>query len=125
RIIDVPPARTEDLPATIEEEFERIVGASVAEYYLSWQRLPGRIRQRRVFVLAVPRTTIESTLEALDVAGIRPYTMDLRPLGIALAERLRAATRHPMGRLATPLPAPPEFPTVDYLVNLGLALKQS
>jgi hypothetical protein len=212
RIIEVPNVRAEELPAAIEEEFERLVGTSASDFYLSWQRLPGRIRQRRVFVLAVPRTVVESALEALDVANIRPYTMDLRPLaiaraigradaivanleegsldlvivernvptlirslpllgssagreaaqnrlvdetertlsyyddanpdhpldidtplyltgslatGIALAERLRGATRHPMGRLSSPIPAPPEFPTVEYLVNLGLALKQS
>jgi hypothetical protein len=211
RILDLPNLRGDELRLAIEEELERIIGSSASDFYVNWTRLPGRIRQRRVFVLAVPKPTVLTALEALEVANIRPYTMDLRPLaiaraigradaivanleegsldvvvvernlptmlrslpllgtsaardaaqtrlveetertlayyddsnpdhpldldtplyltgslatGIALTERLRAATRHPTGRLTSPIPAPPEFPVVDYLVNLGLALKR-
>ncbi|MBI2940164.1 MAG: pilus assembly protein PilM [Chloroflexi bacterium] len=45
--------------------------------------------------------------------------------GIALAERLRAAIRHPLGRPEPPIEYPPEFPLTDFLVNVGLALKSS
>jgi hypothetical protein len=44
--------------------------------------------------------------------------------GIALAERVRAATRHPIGRLTGLPPYPDDLPVGDYLVNIGLALKQ-
>jgi type IV pilus assembly protein PilM len=213
RILDLPGLRGEELRQAITEEVERVMGASASESFLYWQRLEGRIRRRNVFVLAIPRTTILSALEALDVANIRPRTMDLRPLalaravgradaivvnleegsldvvvveqsvptlirslplpasaaltreavqdrlvqetertlayyddanpdrpldvdaplyltgslatGIGLAERMRAMTRHPIGRLAGLPPHPPEFPVSDYLVNLGLALKQA
>jgi hypothetical protein len=45
--------------------------------------------------------------------------------GIALAEKIRAVTGHPIGRLSTSISYPPDFPIGEYLVNLGLALKRS
>jgi hypothetical protein len=211
RILDLPGLRGQELRQAIEEEFERILGASTNDFYLSWQRLTGRVRQRRVFVLAVPRSVVLAALEALEVARIRPVTMDLRPLaivraigrsdaivanleegsldlvivehgvpalirslplvgsaaardaaqtrlveetertlayyddanpdhpldvdaplfltgslatGIALAERMRAVTRHPIGRVHALGNYPSELPAAEYLVNLGLSLKQ-
>lgn len=210
QIIDLPDLHGEELRRAITEEAERFLGIGAAESFLYWQRLEGRIRRRSVFLLAVPKTTVLSALEALDAAGIRPWTMDARPLaiaravgrsnaivigleetsldlvivdrgtprflrslplpassdlegaqnrlleeterclsyygdihpshpldpeipifltgslatGITLAERLRAVTHHPIGRLASSLSHPPDFPVSDFAVNLGLALKQ-
>ena len=44
---------------------------------------------------------------------------------IALAERLRTQTGHPIGRTAPPLYFPSDFPLAEQLVNVGLALKGS
>lgn len=212
RIVDLPNLRGEELRQAVAEEISRGLGASAEESYLFWQRLTGRIRQRQVFVLVVPKASVLGALEALDTANIQPLTMDLRPLaiaraigrsdaivvnleddsldiviivdnvpalirslplasaqigrdaaqnrlveeterslgyyddanldrpldvdtplyltgslatGIALAERLRAVTRHPIGRLTSTVAHPPDFPLAEYLVNVGLALKQS
>jgi hypothetical protein len=212
RVLELPGLRGDELRLAIEEEFERILGASSTDFYLSWQRLAGRVRQRYVFVIAIPKATVLGAIEALEIANIQPRTMDLRPLaivralgcadgvvanleegsldivvvdrsvpsvirslplvgaiatrdaaqsrlveeiertlayyddsnpdhpldvdaplyltgslanGIALAERLRAVTRHPIGRLKPLGTYPPEFPVVDYLVALGLSLKRS
>lgn len=211
RVFELPGLRGEELRLAVAEEVERALGAGAADTFMYYQRLAGRVRQRQVFVLALPRTTVLPALEALDVASIRPATMDLRPLalarainrpnavivnleegsldvviveggtpallrslplpvalpleaaqerllqetdrslayyddvnpdhpldpdvplyltgslatGISLAERARAVTRHPIGRL-TGLPVhPPDLPVADFLVNLGLALKQA
>lgn len=212
RILELPGLRGEELRQAIEEEFERILGASASEFFLTWQRLEGRVRRRNVFVVAVPRATVLSAVEALEVAEIQPRTMDLRPIalvralgcadgvvanleegsldivvvdrsvpavirslplvgpsaakdaaqnrlveeiertlafhddsnpdrpldvdapiyltgslatGIGLAERVRAVTRHPIGRLKPGGAFPPECPVTEYLVALGLALKRS
>jgi Tfp pilus assembly PilM family ATPase len=212
RVLELPSLRGDELRYAIEEEFERILGASASDFYLSWQRLAGRVRQRYVFVIAIPKATVLGAIEALEAAEIQPRTMDLRPLaivralgcadgvvanleegsldivvvdrsvpavirslplvgpaaardgaqnrlveeiertlayyddsnpdhpldvdaplyltgsmatGIALAERLRAVTRHPIGRLKPLGVYPPEFPIADYLVALGLSLKRS
>lgn len=212
RVIDLPVVRGEELRLAVTEEVERALGPNGAsDNFLYYQRLPGRIRQRGVFVLALPKTTVLPALEALDVASIHPQTMDLRPLalaraigrpnailvnleegsldvvvveggvpallrslplpaavsrdaaqerliqeterslayyddvnpdhpldldtplyltgslatGIALAERVRAITRHPIGRLSGLPPHPSDLPVTDFLVNLGLALKQT
>jgi Tfp pilus assembly PilM family ATPase len=212
RILEIPSLRGVELRLAIEEEFERILGASSSDFYLNWQRLEGRVRQRFVFVIAIPKSTVLGAIEALEAADIQPRTMDLRPLaivralgcadgvvanledgsldivvvdrsvpsvirslplvgaamardaaqnrlveeiertlahyddanpdrpldvdaplyltgslatGIALAERVRSVTRHPIGRLKPLGRIPPELPVVDYLVPLGLSLKRS
>lgn len=211
RVVELPGLRGDDLRLAVSEEIERALGAGAGDTFMYYQRLSGRVRQRQVFVLALPKTTVLPALEALDVASIHPVTMDLRPLalarainrpnavivnleegsldiviveggtpallrslplpitlsleaaqerllqevdrslayyddvnadhpldpdvplyltgslatGISLAERARAVTRHPIGRL-TGLPVhPPDLPVADFLVNLGLALKRS
>jgi Tfp pilus assembly PilM family ATPase len=212
RVLELPGLRGDELRLAIEEEFERILGASATDFYLSWQRLAGRVRQRYVFVIAIPKSTVLGAIEALEAAEIQPRTMDLRPLaivralgcadgvvanledgsidivvversvpavirslplvgtagtregaqnrlveeiertlayyddsnpdhpldvdapiyltgslatGIGLAERLRAVTRHPIGRLKPLGRYPADFPFADYLVALGLTLKRS
>ncbi|MGH2460750.1 MAG: type IV pilus biogenesis protein PilM, partial [Chloroflexota bacterium] len=204
RILDVPILPGAELRRAITDEVEASLGAAADDSYLSWQRLDGRIRRRGVFVLAVPRSTVLTALEALEVAEIRPSTMDLRPLalaraigrndavvanledgnldvavvskgvptvlrsiplpgqsaslepaqnrlvdeidralryhddanldrpldpetpvyltgrlatGIALTEKIRALTGHPIGRLATGISYPVDFPVSEYLVN--------
>jgi hypothetical protein len=211
RLIELPNLRERDLREAVSEEFDRVLGASLDDYYLFWERLSGRIRQRMVFALAIPKTGVLAALEALDVASIKPRSMELRPLaltravgradaiianledgsidvvvvdrgipvairsvpipgssvareiaqnrlveeterslayyddanpdhpldddtpiyltgswatGIALAERIRAVTRHPIGRFKPEGMYPPELPLTEYAVNLGLALKR-
>jgi hypothetical protein len=211
RLVELPNLRESDLQEAVSEEFDRVLGVSLDDYYLFWERLTGRIRQRMVFALAVPKSGVLAALEALDVASIKPRSMDLRPLalaravgradaiitnledgsmdvvivergvpaairsvpipgssvarevaqnrlieeteralayyddanpdhpldddtpiyltgswatGIALAERIRSVTRHPIGRFKPDGVYPPELPITEYAVNLGLALKR-
>lgn len=211
RVFDIPSLSGKALRQAVEEEAERVLGASPGENFLYAKRLEGRIRGRGVFVVVVPKTAVLTALEALESAGLRPWTMDVRALaliraigrpdavvvnleegglelavvdrgvpallrgiplpigldlaaaqdrlvdeterllsyyddlnpdrpldpavplyltgslatGIGLAERVRAITRHPIGRPSTRLTHPANFPLGDYLVNLGLALKQA
>jgi type IV pilus assembly protein PilM len=85
RVLDLPGLKGDELDQAVQEELERVLGASVTETFMYYQRIPGRIRQRSVFVLALPKQTVLGALEALDVADIRPTTMDLRPLALARA----------------------------------------
>jgi len=83
RVLDLSGVPDVELQRAIDEEVEEIFGASADDGYVFWQRLDGRGRVQRVFVLVVPRATVLTALEALEVAGIRPLTMDLRPLALA------------------------------------------
>jgi len=212
RVLDLPDVRGAALREAVYEEAEQALGVDVDDSYLFWQRLEGRVRSRKVFVLALPKTTVLTALEALEAAEIHPTTMDLRPLalaravgrgdaivvnledgtldiaivargiptlirgmplpgvssnveaaqnrlidevdraltyyddsdplhrldpdaplyltgrlatGIALTEKIRTVTHHPIGRLPTNPSYPPDFPVAEYLVQLGLALKRS
>lgn len=85
RVLDLPGLRGDALRQAAVDELERTLGAAVDDSFLFSQRFEGRIRSRYVFVLAVPRSTVLTALEALEAADIRPYTMDLRPLALARA----------------------------------------
>jgi len=84
-MIDLPSISADDVREAVAEEFDRLLGAPAADYYLFWERLAGRIRQRTVFALAVPKSTVLAALEAMEVARIRPVAMDLRTIALARA----------------------------------------
>jgi len=209
RVLDLPGLRGKELQSAVNDEAQRLMGAGPEDNFLHATRLDGRIRNRGVFVVAVPKVAVLTALEAMDGAGLRPWTMDVRSLaliraigrpnavilnleedgldlaivergiptllrsvplpsgidlaiaqdrlvdeaeralgyyedinpdrpldpetplyltgslatGIALSERVRAVTRHPIGRVTTALSHPADFPVGEYLVNLGLAVK--
>ena len=85
RLIELPNLRPRELEEAVREDFDRVLGVSLDDNYLFWERLTGRIRQRLVFALAVPKSGVLAALEALEVANIKPRTMDLRPLALARA----------------------------------------
>lgn len=82
-------------PALIEEAILRAAKKEISlpleELYLSWQPLPGREEEQDFFILGVPRNLVDAILQALDIAGIEPYQMDLRPLALARAASRRDA----------------------------------
>jgi Tfp pilus assembly PilM family ATPase len=45
--------------------------------------------------------------------------------GLRLADRVRTATGHPIGRLGPMVDYPPDFPVGEYLTNVGLVLKEA
>lgn len=91
RILDLPGLSGKQLREAVAEAVEQSLGAAADDSYLFWQRLEGRVRSRQVFVLAVPKSTVLSALEALEAADIHPYTMDLRSLALARAVGRRDA----------------------------------
>lgn len=211
-LLELPWLREEDDAGAVVDEAQRALGINPDETFLFWQRIPGRRRDRFVYILAVPREPLLLALEACDVARIQVAELELKPLalaravnqrdavigsleldsldvvvvvddlpilfrslslpsglvsrepaqehlvaeivqalshyedaapghlldpnapiylrgadtgGIALAERIRAQTGHPIGHLSSPLVCPSDFPLADQLVNVGLALKRA
>ncbi len=79
-------------PALLEEAIIRAARKEVSlpleDLYLSWQQLPDIGDELSFFVLGVPRNPIDAILETLEVAGVEPYLMGVRPLALArVAER--------------------------------------
>jgi Tfp pilus assembly PilM family ATPase len=87
RIFNLPPVDAKLLDDTIRREARRELPLPLDELYLTWQLLPAGISSttRPVFVLGIPRETIDTCLTGLRAAQVRAGAMDLKPLALARA----------------------------------------
>jgi type IV pilus assembly protein PilM len=85
RFVDLPVMK----PASVEEAITRVAKKEISmpleELYLSWQPLPSHGQEQSYFLLGVARNIVDAMVETLNIAGITPYLMDLRPLALARA----------------------------------------
>ena len=76
-------------PALIEEAIlrgaKREIPLPTEELYLSWQAIGGGHDEVNYFVLGVPRNLIDTMVQTLEEAKLKPYIMDLKPLALARA----------------------------------------
>lgn len=76
-------------PSLREEAILRAAGKEMSlplnDLYLVWQALPGTGDEQGFFVLGVPKNPVDTLLQALHVARVAPYLVDLRPLALARA----------------------------------------
>jgi len=55
------------------------------ELYLSWQTIPAPEGKTQVFLVAVPRRTVDALLRVLRQVGITPSFLDIKPMALARA----------------------------------------
>jgi len=89
RILTLPNVQSNLLEQTIQRTARKEMPVSVDTLYLSWQELPSGADEKRIYVVGVPRDSVDSHIAALQSATIKPYLMDLRPLALvrAIGER--------------------------------------
>jgi len=85
RLLRLPRLKASLLESAVSREARREMPVSVENLYLSWQVLPGGGEQQRVYLLGVPRELVDAQLRTLEAAGIRPVSMDLKPLALVRA----------------------------------------
>lgn len=85
RILTLPNMQPSLLAGTVSREAKRTLPVPLEEVYLSWQALRRSGAQIEVFLVAVPRETVDSAVQALRLAGVRPHVMDLKPLALGRA----------------------------------------
>jgi len=85
RIFSLPKIKSALLEEAIQNEAEREMPVPLEELYLSWQRLGVKDSEHQFFVLGVPRNLLDTEVQTLAQAGIKPYIMDLKPLSLARA----------------------------------------
>ena len=78
------PELPENLRAeAIGREAAHSLGIPLEGVYLSWQVLSVEHGQMKVYLCVVPKDKVDSVMATLKVAGLRPVTMDIKPLCLA------------------------------------------
>jgi len=69
----------------IGREAAHSLGIPLEGVYLSWQVLVVEHGQMKVYLCVTPKDKVDSVMATLKVAGLRPVTMDIKPLCLARA----------------------------------------
>jgi hypothetical protein len=92
RLLTLPNLQASVMEQTIAREARKEMPVSLEDLYLSWQSMPGaNEQQQRIYVLGVPRDLVDAQVASLEAAGIRPCSMDLKPLALIRAVGQREA----------------------------------
>ena len=83
RIVALPKLRRARMKEAIRWAARRELPISLDEVHLSWQAIDNRDGEVRFFLLGTPRRLIETLLQALWKAGIKPRSINLKPLVLA------------------------------------------
>ncbi|MDO8472941.1 MAG: hypothetical protein Q7T05_03900 [Dehalococcoidia bacterium] len=89
RVITMPLGGGGKPAEFIPREARRLWSVGLDDIFLFWQPLPGK--ERKFFVLSVPRGPFLAFRETLRLAGLRPYRLDIRPIALARAVNQSAA----------------------------------
>ena len=72
-----------NLADAIESEARKVLPDSLVDFNLYWQAIdPRGSATLRVFILATPREAVMGMIDTLQIAGIQPLALDLKPLAL-------------------------------------------
>lgn len=80
RPITLPQLPKAILDEAVKREARRMLPVPLEQLYISWQNIPAPEGKIQVFLVAIPRETVDTLLKALSQAGFTPSFMDLKPL---------------------------------------------
>ncbi len=85
RILDLPETNPQFLQAMLPREMKRELPVPLDEMYLSSQVIGGENGHCRVFALGVPRDVLGPQVKAIELSGMKPHSMDIKPLALVRA----------------------------------------
>ena len=80
RPIVLPPLPKEMLGEVVPREAKKVLPVPLEMLYLSWYSMPTSDGKNMVFIVAVPRETVDALAKTLRSAGLRPNFLGLKPL---------------------------------------------
>lgn len=80
RPIVLPPLPKELLGEVVPREAKKVLPVPLEMFYLSWYSMPMSDEKYMVFIVAVPRETVDALVKTLRSAGLRPHFLGLKPL---------------------------------------------
>ena len=90
RPITLPRLPKEMLDEAVRREAQRVLPVPLEELYLSWQLISGTEEQTAVFMVGIPRKTADALHRTLELAGLKPSFMEIKP--VALTRAVKEAT---------------------------------
>jgi len=85
RFVTLPDLPKNLLHEAVRREASRALGVPLDQLYISWQTLPGKPEETRVYLAAAARTTVDGIIRTLKRANLNPHMMDIVPLALARA----------------------------------------
>lgn len=79
------------LAEIVLREARKLLPVPLEQLYVSWQTAPMPGKKLQVFLVAIPRKTVESAMATLLRAGLKPQFLDLKPLALARLVREKSA----------------------------------
>jgi type IV pilus assembly protein PilM len=83
RLITLPQLPKDMLAEAVRREAKRVLPMPLDQLYLSWQLLRSEGGQQKIFLVALPMTTVDSVADAMRQAGLRLNFMGIKPLLLA------------------------------------------
>jgi type IV pilus assembly protein PilM len=83
RVVNLPRLTKGLLDEAVRREMERVMPVPLNELYTSWQAISMSDIETAVCIVGLPRNTVDAMLDTLNQAGLKPETMDVRPLALA------------------------------------------
>lgn len=83
RIVSLPHIEKNLAKEAAAHELERAMPVSLDELYTSWQMIDVSDAETLLCMVGVPRTTVDSIISTLRLAGLQSRAMDIAPLAIA------------------------------------------
>ena len=83
RLLKIPNLPQNMVAEAVEREAASTLGVSVERLYLAWQVLISAGSEMSIYLVALPKNMVDSTISTLRKAGLNPYLMDLKPLALA------------------------------------------
>jgi len=83
RPITFPSLPKAMLDEAVIREAKRVLPVPVEQLYISWQTIPAPEGKTQVYLIAIPRRTVDAMVKMLGRIKLKPYLMDVKPLALA------------------------------------------
>ena len=83
RFLRLPKIERKMLEEAITYESERQMPLPLAELYIAWKHLSESNSESQIFVVGAPKDRIDAQVHTLDLAGLKSYLLDLKPIALA------------------------------------------
>lgn len=77
RVIQIPKMKEEEANNAVPFEAENFIPLPLDQVYLDWQKISDEGEKMNVLIIATPKDYVDSLLEILDEAGVRPAALEV------------------------------------------------